>query len=178
MNLSSLSAEQLFFYPLALLTFLGAVGVVAARNPLYGVLSLVCSFFFLSATYILLAAHFVGILQVIVYAGAIMVLFLFVIMLLALTDADLGRRSTWGKVVGAVFALGILGAAIKGFTSSSGSSLVLWLQLAPQKLSEDFGTVAAVGRILFTDYLLPFEAVSALLLVAIVGSVVVAKGRL
>lgn len=179
--LSQLTVEQLFFYPVAFLTLLGALGVILARNPLHSALSLVCSFFFLAALYILLAGHFVAILQVILYAGAIMVLFLFVIMLLALDDADLdSKRPTYLKVIGGLFAVGIMGAALKAFGlgKSVGNSIVVWLEMPAKALPKDFGTAAAVGRALFIDELLAFEMVSALLLVAIVGAVVVAKGRL
>ncbi|MGC4115167.1 MAG: NADH-quinone oxidoreductase subunit J [Myxococcales bacterium] len=166
-----MSAEMLF-YPLAALCTVGALGVVLARNPLHGALWLVTSFFFLSAIYILLGAHFVGILQLIVYAGAIMVLFLFVIMLLALTDADLGERKvTLFKVVGGAAALSAI--------------LIAWQVLAkapagspPPEIPASFGTVAAVGSKLFTELPLQFETVSLLLLIAIAGAVVVAKARI
>lgn len=171
-----MNLEALFFYPLAVLTLVGAAGVILFRNPLHCALSLVCSFFFLAATYILLAGHFVGILQIIVYTGAIMVLFLFVIMLLALEDTQFGhRRTTFFKVVGALCAGGVLVGAI--YTVVDGGALLTG-SLVQQPLPADFGTVAAVGRQLFGALLLPFEAVSALLLVAILGAVVVAKGRL
>jgi NADH-quinone oxidoreductase subunit J len=166
---SNLTVEQWFFYPFAALALLGAAGVVVARNPLHGAISLVVSFFFLAALFILLAAHLVGVLQVIVYAGAIMVLFLFVIMLLSLGEAELGRpRPTVLKVVGAAFAVGVVAAGYRVFQ----------VEVAPRVLPEQFGTAAAVGQALFNDYLLPFEAVSLLLLVAIAGAVVVAKGKL
>lgn len=166
-----MSAEMLF-YPLAALCTVGALGVVLARNPLHGALWLVCSFFFLSAIYVLLGAHFVGILQLIVYAGAIMVLFLFVIMLLALTDADLGEKKvTLFKIVGGAAALSAI--------------LVAWQVLArapaapqPPAIPSTFGTVAAVGAKLFNELPLQFEAVSLLLLIAIAGAVVVAKARI
>ena len=166
-----MSVEQALFYPLAILSTLGALGVVIAKNPLHGALWLVCSFFFLSAIYVLLGAHFVGILQIIVYAGAIMVLFLFVIMLLALSDADLGERKvTVFKVLGGLAALAGIGIATR-----------LLVHTPATKLSEipvGYGTVAAVGHTLFTEMPLQFEAVSLLLLVAIAGAVAVAKGRI
>ena len=166
-----MSVEQALFYPLAILSTLGALGVVVARNPLHGALWLVCSFFFLSAIYIVLGAHFVGILQIIVYAGAIMVLFLFVSMLLALSDADLGeRRVTLFKILG--------GGGVLAGVAYAGWHM---LRSAPAKLPEiplGYGTVANVGSALFNDFPLQFEAVSLLLLVAIAGAVVVAKGRI
>lgn len=165
------SPEQWFFYPLALLTAASALGVVLARSPLYGTLSLVCSFFFLAAIYVLLGAGFVGILQVIVYAGAVMVLFLLVIMLLSLEPRDLGRpRVTLFKIAGGASALGLVTLAVGTWRRDAGA--------AAARLPEGFGTVADVGRSLFAEHLLQFEAVSLVLLVAIAGAVVLAKGRL
>jgi NADH-quinone oxidoreductase subunit J len=165
------SVEQIFFYPLALLCVVGAVGVVVVRNPLHGALWLVCSFFFLSAIYFLLGAQFVGILQLIVYAGAIMVLFLFVIMLLALSETELGeRRVTIFKVLGASASL--FGLVLAG---------EFLFKTSPQALPvvpRGFGTVALVGQEIFREHPLQFESVSLLLLVAIAGAVVVAKGKI
>jgi NADH-quinone oxidoreductase subunit J len=175
------TVEAWFFYPLAVLTAGSALGVVLTRNPLHGALWLVVSFFFLSAIYVLLGAHFVGILQIIVYAGAIMVLFLFVIMLLALSDADLGKgRMTATKVVGGVFSVGIIALALKalGMHLEPGGRLVVDLGRGFGQMPAAFGTVAQVAQKLFTDLPLQFEAVSLLLLVAIAGAVVVAKGRI
>ncbi len=170
--MSQLSVEQMLFYPLAALALAGALGVVLAKNPLHSALWLVCSFFFLAAVHVLLGAHFVGILQIIVYAGAIMVLFIFVIMLLALSDADLGeRRITLFKVLGGAAALGGVGLAVQlGLRSPAPAAL--------PEIPRSFGTVSAVGHRLFTEMPLQFEAVSLLLLVAIVAAVAVAKGRI
>ncbi len=179
--LSGLTVEHWFFYPLALLTLIGALGVVFFRNPLYGALSLVCSFFFLSGLYLLLGAPLVGILQIIVYAGAIMVLFLFVIMLLALSDKDLGRsRVTFFKILGGICALAVPAGLLTAFGLQKGSdnALVFNLGMVARPVGAAFGTVAAVGRSLFTEYPVQFEAVSLLLLVSIAGAVVVAKGRI
>ncbi|MBI5544975.1 MAG: NADH-quinone oxidoreductase subunit J [Deltaproteobacteria bacterium] len=167
-----MSVEQALFYPLAILSTLGALGVVLAKNPLHGALWLVCSFFFLAAIYVVLGAHLVGILQIIVYAGAIMVLFLFVIMLLALSEADLGERKvTLFKILGGAAALSGIGIAARLVFAAPP-------QTALRPIPADFGTVAAVGRTLFTEFPLQFEAVSLLLLVAIAGAVVVAKARI
>ena len=176
-----MTVEAWFFYPLAVLTAASALGVVLARSPLHSALWLVVAFFFLSAIYILLGAHFVGILQIIVYAGAIMVLFLFVIMLLALSDADLAkRRVTAGKIVGGIFSLGVIALALKalGLRFEEGGRMVVDLGHGFRHIPASFGTVAAVAQKLFTEFPLQFEAVSLLLLVAMVGAVVVAKGRI
>ena len=166
-----MSAEQVFFYPLAILSVLGALGTVIDRNPLHGALYLVCSLFFLAAIYVLLGAQFVGILQIIVYAGAIMMLFLFVIMLLSLSNTYFGERKvTVFKVLGGTGALFGLGLAAQ-----------LLFKAAPKELPtipRGFGTVAQVGFELFHEHPLQFETVSLLLLAAIAGAVVVAKGKI
>ncbi len=178
--LASLTLEHWLFYPLALLTIAGALGVVLARNPLYGALSLISTFFFLAAIFILAGAHFVGILQIIVYAGAIMVLFLMAIMLLALDAKALGRRRvTLFKLVGGLFSVGLVGLALSFLGLRQGArGPIMWIRIPYQKLPEGFGSVAAVGDLLFREHLLQLEAVSLLLLVAIVGAVAVAKGKI
>jgi len=172
--LNALPLEAWFFYPLAALAVVSAAGVVFARSPMYGALSLVCSFFFLAGIFVLLGARLVGILQIIVYAGAIMVLFLFVIMLLALSESDLGRRRiTTFKIIGAAATLGVLVLATRTFKLDANG-----LGMTRQPLGVEFGTAAAVARSLFYEHLLEFEAISLLLLVAIVGAVVVAKRKI
>ena len=164
-------AEKWVFWVFAIPLIVSAAGVVVARNPVNSAMSLVAAFFFLAGIYVLLTAHLLAFLQVLVYAGAIMVLFLFVIMLLTTGD-EYPARSRWK----AMQALGVAGAA--------GVMAVVWVAIRdlgslPMRLvPPDFGTVKAVGRLLFTQYLLPFEATSLLLLVAIVGAVVVAKQRI
>jgi NADH-quinone oxidoreductase subunit J len=164
-------AEIVFFWIFAVPLMISALGVIFARSPVYAAMSLVSAFFFLAGIYILLTAHLIAFLQIIVYAGAIMVLFLFVIMLLSLSDAELGfDRITAVKWVGIAGALGVFGLVIRAIAE------VPIQQMRP--VAADFGTVKAVGKLLFTQYLLPFEATSVLLLVAIVGAVVVAKQKI
>jgi NADH-quinone oxidoreductase subunit J len=135
-----------------------------------GAMALVGSFFGLAGLFLLLDAQLIAALQILVYTGAIMVLFLFVIMLLNLSPKDLGPPLLGpGKLIALALA--------------SGTTVFLARVLArlPQIRGEpaaDFGTVAAVGRVLYGTYTLQFEAVSLLLLVAIVAAVVVAKGRI
>jgi NADH-quinone oxidoreductase subunit J len=164
-------AELLVFWLLAVPLIAAALGVVLARNPVNAAMSLVAAFFFLAGIYVLLVAHLVAFLQILVYAGAIMVVFLFVIMLLSLHEADLQparlKALQWAAVAGAVG----LATVVAGAVHDSGN--LQWPVVAA-----DFGTVRAVGRLLFTRYLLPFEVTSLLLLVAMVGAVVVAKERI
>jgi NADH-quinone oxidoreductase subunit J len=164
-------AEMVVFWILAVPLVVSALGVVLARNPVYAAMSLVAAFFCMAGVYVLLVAHLIAFLQILVYAGAIMVLFLFVIMLLSLTDADFGvARLKAMQVLGALAAVAVLAVIVKAVLDQAAPGM--------PTVAADFGTVKAVGRVLFTQYILPFEATSILLLVAIVGAVVVAKQRI
>jgi NADH-quinone oxidoreductase subunit J len=169
MNITAELGTFMFFAPLLVLS---AAGVVVARNPVYAAMSLVAAFFFLAGIYVLLVAHLIAFLQVLVYAGAVMVLFLFVIMLLSLGNEHLYReRQKVMQMVGVAGAIGLVTVVAMAIRD-------LGDPVMAQVNVETFGTVKAVGRALFTDYLLPFEATSLLLLVAIVGAVVVAKEKI
>lgn len=164
-------AEWIVFLVLAVPLIVAALGVIVARSPVHAAMSLVAAFFFLAGIYVLLLAHMLAWLQVLVYAGAIMVTFLFVIMLLNFDDAVAG-----GRKMKAMQAVGVLGAL--GVAATVAKAAWQLQDTAMRDVPSDFGTVRAVGRVLFTQYLLPFEATSLLLLVAIVGAVVVAKQRI
>ncbi|MFL5318469.1 MAG: NADH-quinone oxidoreductase subunit J [Myxococcaceae bacterium] len=165
------NAEIVLFWVFAFLIIVSAGLVVWARNPIHSAMALVGCFFALAGTYALLWAHTIAVLQVLVYAGAIMVLFVFVIMLLSLTDADLvGGKVTLSRIVGGASAIALA------------VMMVLVLRnvhlVGAKPDPQTFGTLQQMGAIVYTQYLLPFEAVSLLLLVAIVGAVVVAKSRI
>ena len=170
----TLSAESVTFWIFAFFTVLTALGVVLSRNPVYAAMNLVAAFFFMAGIYVLLSAHLVAFMQILVYAGAVMVLFLFVIMLLSIGDEHLVKERTRAVqlfgVLGAIGLAAVLGSAIAQVGETTGPMA----RVDPGA----FGTVKAVGNVLFTEYLLPFEATSLLLLVAIVGAVVVAKERI
>jgi NADH-quinone oxidoreductase subunit J len=164
-------AEVVVFWIFAIPLVVSAAGVVVARNPVNAAMSLVAAFFFLAGIYVLLTAHLLAFLQVLVYAGAIMVLFLFVIMLLTTGDESFARARIKAMQVAGIFgAAGVLAVVVRAIQQAG--------PMPMRFVSADFGTVKAVGRILFTQYLLPFEATSLLLLVAMVGAVVVAKQRI
>jgi NADH-quinone oxidoreductase subunit J len=171
---SNFGVQEAVFLFLAGATVFSAILVIAARNPINSAMALVATFLFLSAIYAQLLAHTIAILQVLVYAGAIMVLFLFVIMLLSLThDGDITPRLTIHQVVGGAAALGVL--------AGLGLALFRWhepLGVRGRESLSRFGTLEQVGGLLYARWLLPFEAVSLLLLVAMVGAVVVAKPRI
>ena len=144
-----------------------ALGVILSRNPVNSVMFLIGTFFAISGHYILMNAQFLAIVNIIVYAGAIMVLFLFVIMLMNL-NADVEPQKGQlvqlaGVISGGVLFLVIL-AAIKGAKTES-----------MDKTSTDIGLITNLGKVLFTKYVLPFEISSVLFLSAMIGAVVIGK---
>ncbi len=151
----------------------GAIGVVVVRNPFYNVLFLVVHLIALAALFLLLRAEFVAAGQVVVYAGAVMVLYVFVVAYVGGADQPLGSGGGALKILGPIFALAVaielciavLGSALKGI-SRDGAPYV-----------PGFGTPEQIGRLFLTKYLFPFEAASLLLLVAAVGAVVLARRR-
>src|SRR4051812_29365400 len=168
--------ETVFFWIFAVLTVALSAQVVLRRNPVHAAISLVGAFFFLAGIYVLLAAHLIAILQVMVYAGAVMVLFVFVIMLLNLKEEELGQeRLTAWKIIGGasvVVAVGLIALFALGRSYPTGF-------LRDMARSQPaFGTVKGVGHALYIASVLPFEVTSLLLTVAVVGAVVVAKGKI
>ena len=160
------------FYIIGGVAVLSALIMVTHKKPVSAAMSLIVTMVCLAGLYVILDAHLIAALQIIVYAGAIMVLFLFVIMLLNIQEKE-GRvakhkiflQFAWIMLVGYVF--------ISMVKLIGGGSL-------PARVAESisgFGTTKAVGEILFTDYLLPFEIASILLLAAIVGAVILAKAK-
>ena len=167
-------AEFITFVPLAVLSVVAAVGMVLNRNAVYSALLLVVNFFCLAGFYVLLEAQFIAAVQVIVYAGAVMVLFLFVLMLLGVGSEDVLVETIPGQRVAAVV-LGLLLLAGVGFALANGGfggggagSLAA---------ANQGGNVQAIGRLLFTRYVFAFEAVGMLLVVAAVGALVLGKRR-
>jgi NADH-quinone oxidoreductase subunit J len=163
--------SQVMFFLVAIGAITGAVGVVMLRNPFYGVLSLAFHLVCLAGLYLLLRAEFVAFVQVVVYAGAVMVLYVFVV-----AYVGGGQQLPSGavlRVLGPMFAAGLaaelfiatLGTGLKGI-HGKGAPFI-----------PGFGTPAHIGRLLLTKYLFPFEAASILLLVAAVGAVVLAGRR-
>ena len=163
--------ETAFFFVLAFVAVVSAALVVLFRNPVYSALSLVATFFALAGLYVLLHAHFLAAVQVIVYAGAIMVLFLFVIMLLNLGHPEALERPT-GKVRRAVVIL-LMAVLVAQLGFLAGQQFGVLPALSEGTLSTD--NVRHIGRLLYTDYLFPFEVVSVILLVALVGVIVLVK---
>ena len=161
----------LFFYVFAALAIAGALGMVLnTRNTVAAALSLVVTMVALGGVYVLLGAYLIGALQVMVYAGAILVLFLFVVMLLNLRREEFSpQRQPATKIAAAVIGLLFLLQFLRLIDGAFG---------APAAIPEEFGGYRQVGTALFTDYVLAFEATSLLLLAAMVGAVILAKRRI
>ncbi|MGB8646244.1 MAG: NADH-quinone oxidoreductase subunit J [Anaerolineae bacterium] len=164
----------LVFYVFAALAVLGAVGVITLRSPVHCALSLAIVFVSLAVMYVLLSAPFIAAAQIMIYAGAILVLFLFVIMVLN-PRLEIGE----GALPGQQIAAGLVGLAlvlVVGFAILSGRLAPTLGEYTPQKIAE-LGHTQIIGGLLFTDFLLPFEITSLLLLVAVVGVISMAKGQ-
>ncbi len=161
------------FWVLATLTVVGALSTILRRNLIGAVMSMVATFFGLASLYALLSAHFLAAIQVLVYAGAIMVLFVFVIMVLNREEADpWPTQGIVGKALGAG-ALVYLAMRLGGMLLAPGAAI----RSVPGDPPGSYGTVATLGEFFFTDFLFPFEAISILLVIAVIGAVVLAKSH-
>ncbi|MBI3586049.1 MAG: NADH-quinone oxidoreductase subunit J [Ignavibacteriales bacterium] len=148
--------------------------MITRRSPVMSALYLILNFFALAGLYLTLHAQFIAVIQILVYAGAIMVLFLFVIMLLNLGDEKkLSEKMSYKKIIPAGLSFGLL-MELLYIVSYAKSDL----PLTHIERATEIGTVEYVGKALFTDFLFPFEVTSILLLAAIIGAVVLAKKKL
>lgn len=165
--------EVILFYLTALVAVIAAFFVTKCRNPVNSALCLVTNFICLAVFYVMLEAPFMAAIQIMVYAGAIMVLIVFVIMLLKLGTA-VNSRYTHGMVAGGVLSLLLL---IVAYVFVGKGSLAASSGEVTSELIQSYGHTELIGRAMFTDFLLPFEIASILLLVAIVGAVVISKRK-
>lgn len=172
-----MDSEQLLFYGFAGLTVVGSLLVIVQRNPVYSIVSLIVAFVGLASLYVLLEAYFVAVVQMIVYAGAILVLFLFVVMLLNVPRED---AAEWDRAhplyrpgpmrVGAFLALLLVGELAWALTRTPGLGRGGIGAAAPA-----ISDVGELGRVLFTDYMFAFEVTSVLIIAAMLGAVVLAR---
>jgi len=165
------AVEDVFFYVFAALTLLCAILVVAnpfSRNPVTSAMFLVLTIISMSGLFLLLHAFFLAAVQVLVYAGAVMELFLFVIMLLDLKEEQRRRIKFFGLAAGLVSVGIVVSIFIKSLASIKPNA-------APPTLE---GETYSLGKLLFTQYTLPFEIVSVLLLVAMIGVILLSKKKL
>jgi len=167
------------FYLFGVIAIVAAITFVTRKSPVAAALWLVLTMFCLAVEYIMLEADFIGIMQILVYAGAIMVVFLFVIMLLNLGHPSelIDVRGTWAKLLAAFVGLALvaeIGVVVKGGLPSG--KYTVPAGYAQQQLAK-YGAVGTVARPLFNEYALAFELTSILLLVAIAGAVVLGRRR-
>lgn len=168
--------DLVLFYAFAALTVAGSLAVIGQRNPVYSVMAIVGAFVGLSGLYVLLEAPFVAVVQIIIYAGAILVLFLFTVMLLNASRED---GAEWDRThpyyrpgptrVGGVLAVALVVQLVWALSRVRGQS---GLEIQPAASS-----VRLLGRVLFTDYMFAFEVTSVLIIAAMVGAVVLAGKR-
>ncbi len=165
-----MSITEILFFFLSALAIVSAIMVLVSKNPVYSVLWLVAVFFAISGHYILLNAQFLAIVNMIVYAGAIMVLFLFVIMLMNLNAQSEPQKNMWMKLAGVI---------------SGGCFLMVLVSLVRQAneltnkkaltVEGNIGLIKNLGKVLFSDYVVPFEITSLMFLSAMVGAIVIGK---
>jgi NADH-quinone oxidoreductase subunit J len=162
--------EAVLFFLAAIGALGGAIGVVAMRNPFYSVLALIVHLFSLAVLFLLLTAAFVAAAQVVVYAGAVMVLYIFVV-----AYVGGGGESAWEQIPGQRFLAPLIGIALFVELSIAVlSSALLALGTNGPDVEPGFGDPAAIGQLLLEKFLIPFDASSILLLIAAVGAIVLA----
>jgi NADH-quinone oxidoreductase subunit J len=169
---------RLHFYLFGLIAIASALAFVTRKSPVAAALWLVNTMFSLAALYVMMDAHFIGAIQVLVYAGAIMVVFLFVVMLLNLGHPDelSDLRGKWGRLAAGLLGLALLAQVMAMARTQAPASLVQ-NDIARAEELKDLNAVSAIAKPLFNDHLLAFELTSLVLLVAIVGAVVLGKRR-
>jgi len=177
-----LALEALFFYAFAAAAVVASLLVIGQRNPMHSVMLLIASFAALAALYVLLDAPFVAVIQIIIYTGAILVLFLFVVMLLNAPQEDVpedaGRRirvhgpRRLGAVLAGVLALELVWAVWAAFGPRGAPAFA-----QGERVTEAVSSVRRIGQVLFTDYAFAFEVTSLLIIVAMIGAVILAKRR-
>ncbi len=168
-----MSLAVVIFGILGILAIASALFTIASRHPVHAAFGLVFHFFMLAGLYLTLNAEFIAVIQILVYAGAIMVLVIFVIMLLNLgSDEALDRKYMPKHILGVLFSVALT-VMIVAMVSASGSGLT---ELPGE--SADYGSVYKLGTVLYTEYVFPVLAIAILLCAAIVGAIVLAKRKL
>jgi NADH-quinone oxidoreductase subunit J len=164
-----MGVTPILFWVLSVMALFSALMVITSKNPMHSVIWLIMVFFAISGHYLLLNAQFLAIVNIIVYAGAIMVLFLYVLMLMDLKKETEPQKNRWLKLAGAVAGgslLLVLVAALKATDISKDIA---------ETRTGDIGLIEKLGKVLFSEYVVPFEISSILFLSAMVGAVVIGK---
>jgi NADH-quinone oxidoreductase subunit J len=164
-----MTPELISFIFLSVIAIAAGLGMLFSRNAVYAALYLIVNFVCVAIFYLLLGGAFIAVSQVVVYAGAIMVLFLFVIMLLGAEKLGESKTLAWQRPLAIILGLGLIVETLYVlFVQANQSS-------AGQDLPAGFGSPASIGNVLFLEYLLPFEVTSILLLVAMIGAIVLTR---
>lgn len=163
-----MEVTQILFWFLAALALIAAIGVVSSKNPIYSVLWLIVVFFAISGHYILMNAQFLAIVNIIVYAGAIMVLFLFVVMLMNLNSDAEPVKNVYMKMAGIISGLTLMIVLVAAFSDAESGNVII-------RRGTSVGLIKNLGNALFNKYVVPFEISSILFLSAMVGAVVIGK---
>ncbi len=169
-NSQAMNTTEILFFFLSALAIFSAIMVLISKNPIHSVLWLVAVFFAISGHYILLNAQFLAIVNMIVYAGAIMVLFLFVVMLMNLNAETEPQKNLWMKLAGVISG----GCLLMVFVSLVRQATDLHAKKAMTSTG-DIGLIKNLGKLLFSDYVVPFEITSVLFLSAMIGAIVIGK---
>ena len=177
-----MSLDAFVFYTLAALIVGLGILVITARSAVHSVLFLVLNFLFVAALYVTLNAEFLAVIQVMVYAGGIVVLYLFVVMLVNLKRApeqhvDSRRLGVIGMALAGVVLLEVVAIAVLSTARDGAPRVAQTTHTFPERIQEA-GNAEQLGWVLYTDYLIPFELASMLLLVAMIGAIVLAKRSL
>ncbi|MGL6022363.1 MAG: NADH-quinone oxidoreductase subunit J family protein [Chitinophagaceae bacterium] len=162
--------SEILFWTLSAITVLAAFIVVLSKHPIYSILALIVVFFGISGHYILMNAQFIGVVNIIVYAGAIMVLFLFVVMMMNLNKQEEPHNKPWMLIAATISGMMILLIIVAALHKMD----QLQNKIVNPYIGEE-GLVQNLGKVLFTDFVLPFEISSILFLIAILGAVTLAK---
>jgi NADH-quinone oxidoreductase subunit J len=169
-SLLNLTTVQIAFYLLSIITLATAFMTIYSKNPIHSAIYLVICFFSIAGHYLLLNAQFLAIVHIIVYAGAIMILFLFTIMLMNLNNEDEVYKPRFTRI-----------GAIVSFVLMCGILIFMFLHSTPiadgsyDVTGEDFQSIKVLGKVLLNEYMVPFEYASILLLVAMIGAVLLSK---
>ena len=164
-----MSITEILFWVLSALALLGAIGVISSKSPVFSILSLIVVFIAISGHYIILNAQFLAIVNLIVYAGAIMVLFLFVVMLMNLNSDSEPKKNRYLQFAGLISGGCLFLVLISAITRSASSENVMQLGVG------ESGLIKTLGKVLFNDYVIPFEISSVLFLSAMIGAVVIGR---
>lgn len=163
-----MGTTKIIFWILSVLALAGGVGVISSKKPVYSILSLIVVFFALSGHYILMNAQFLAVVNIIVYAGAIMVLFLFVVMLMNLNQKAEPMAKSFMKLAGVVASLTLMIVFVAAFSHAEQNNIGV-------RPGTNVGLVESLGKALFDTYVLPFEISSVLFLSAMIGAVIIGK---